>query len=160
MDDEEKCTWIVMIGVFTVHLWIGCESVGCPCQHNYYVRMSFTILSWSIVWTVKNPASYGKYYFVQIVRFFNNLFVFKSSVEVNGKLCGNLRQAHHRSGSGDSFYSLPLFLFSFSLYNHNLSNSWLAWGSGHKPAIKAVIWNLSTIQTRNDNTYKTQVNTR
>ena len=96
----------------------------------------------------------------QIVRFFNNLFVFKSSVEVNGKLCGNLRQAHHRSGSGDSFYSLPLFLFSFSLYNHNLSNSWLACGSGHKPAIKAVIWNLSTIQIRNDNTYKTQVNTR
>ena len=48
----------------------------------------------------------------QIVRFFNNLFMFKSSVEVNGKLYGNLRQAHHRSGSGDSFYSLPLFLFS------------------------------------------------
>ena len=83
----------------------------------------------------------------------NNLSVFKSSVEVNGKLCGNLRQAHHRSGSGDSFYSLPLFLFSFSLYNHNLSNSWLAWGRGHKPAIKL-------IQIRNDNTYKTQVNTR
>ena len=83
----------------------------------------------------------------------NNLSVFKSSVEVNGKLCGNLGQAHHRSGSGDSFYSLPLFLFSFSLYNHNLSNSWLAWGSGHKPAIKLM-------QIRNDKTYKTQVNTR
>ena len=156
MDDEEKCTSIVIIEVFTVHLWIGCESVGCPCQHNYYVRMSFTILSWSIVWTIKNPASYEKYYFVttRSSNFSTISLCLKVLYEDNGKLCGNLRQAHHRSGSGDSFYSLPLFLFSLlSLYNHNLSNSWLAWGRGHKPAIKL-------IQIRNDNTYKTQVNTR
>ena len=80
---------------------------------------------------------YSKYYFVttRSSNFSTISLCLKLLYEDNGKLCGNLRQARHRSGSGDSFYSLPLFLFSFSLYNHNLSNSWLAWGSGHKPAM-------------------------
>ena len=76
----------------------------------------------------------------QIVQLFNNLSVFKSSVRRQWK---TVREFGTSSPSIRLWWlillSPSLFLFSLlSLYNHNLSNSWLAWGRGHKPAIKVV----------------------